>query len=1155
MIKDLKVNKDTRIVSKSKFDKVGLGIQNDNEADVLRFSFDQEFLGQATLLTDIKDINNENVGIPMNYNEANKTYDLVLTKEMLTNENITFQLQIVNGSMVWNSRKVTLPIFRSLKVGEGTLPSTIELWLTNANKELYRIIESEKDRESNETFRLNQEKERASAESSRQSNEESRKTAELTRNSNEEIRKTNESERISNEDIRKSNETIRKENEVNREKYIADLKKDVDDGKFDGKDGQDGKDYILTDQDEENIADKVKIKLEPDLDANLKASKDYTDNANIFDIKDVEFNSNNGSFTFTRHDDTKIIIDLPVELITKDGYYDSNTQELVLILMNNQEIRIPVSGLIDDYSTQDSTTIQLSISADNVITASIKGQSISKIHLTQELQNEINGKVGITDFPTSSRAGVLKTTPTMNFIVNDANGYVTSGISSKEEYKTLSNNAFLSKGTNEAIKGDYVKEAVQSDEVKEELHNQGFVKNNDKASTEKLGLVRISEWSGLLTSASGYLYPNYYTLEQYKKGSLNLTLAKGTLDNVLEPINKNIDDNTDKIKRLEYDIFDSGEAEGTSIHIEDSTYAEAIEIGNEGVSNQETTKGNQLFNIKDGTYIGHNNDLSIEFKDGVGKITILNENFESCSVQVDLNDTLLSKGTYTETGNSGLYPYIRIMYDDNIVVPAMSNLDNGIKTFTLENDANINKINLYFRHLSAGQNIVPNEVQPQLVIGEYTSETMPEFEKFTYGASPNPNYHQPIEVMEAGTYNIYTRGNNFIPIKKDAWESGHYAQDGKKRDFPTRMRVKELIPIIPNESYQCLNHQFILRGYDINKNYVQNMGIIPISQTFNTNEDVFYLGVSIDKVYDEYDESILPIIKLEKSKSNSFEFNQSKETFTIPEGEFVAKQDEITIEWNEEDREYHKYLYKNVGRIFLNNRDWNKDDNGFYTQVNEIKRLSNYSDLIKSNAYRTKATHSSSGNGISGYYNSQDKYPNQNWIYIYDADKMNMSELEFKEDIDNDSIIAYFPLAKPYKLDLGIADMPKTFTEITNVFSDHPLQPNLHIKNYRDFKKTIKELQDKVQILENDTIKNTDYASSDKAGVIKTNQYGFNVDKQGYLYAKILTKATTDVSRKETVVSVGTLENILAPIIEKLEQLSPSSSAESEVNNNDLLQE
>lgn len=146
-----------------------------------------------------------------------------------------------------------------------------------------------------------------------------------------------------------------------------------------------------------NVKSQVEEDLAPTLANNLQAAKDYTDNKNTLDFKDVTYDSTTGVFTFVRHDNTTVTIDLPIEREVKNGYYDTSTQELVLVLMNDQEIRIPASGLIDVYTGTTSATIQVVVSADNKITCNIVSGSISKTLLATELQSEINSKANASD--------------------------------------------------------------------------------------------------------------------------------------------------------------------------------------------------------------------------------------------------------------------------------------------------------------------------------------------------------------------------------------------------------------------------------------------------------------------------------------------------------------------------------------------------------------------------------------------------------------------------------------------------------------------------------------------------------------------------------------------------------------------------------------
>lgn len=97
----------------------------------------------------------------------------------------------------------------------------------------------------------------------------------------------------------------------------------------------------------------------------LQEAKDYTysqveivmnkennlEDANM--LKDVVYNNVNGVLTFTRYDDTTKEIDLPLELIVTSGYYDEVANELVLVLANSSEIRIPVDNLLTDLDAHN----------------------------------------------------------------------------------------------------------------------------------------------------------------------------------------------------------------------------------------------------------------------------------------------------------------------------------------------------------------------------------------------------------------------------------------------------------------------------------------------------------------------------------------------------------------------------------------------------------------------------------------------------------------------------------------------------------------------------------------------------------------------------------------------------------------------------------
>lgn len=82
----------------------------------------------------------------------------------------------------------------------------------------------------------------------------------------------------------------------------------------------------------------------------------------------VDYDVGTGVLTFTRKNGLKTVIDLPLELLVKSGYYDEFTQSLILVLANDEVISIPVDALVKDVYSKEETN-ELLTSKQNVLTA------------------------------------------------------------------------------------------------------------------------------------------------------------------------------------------------------------------------------------------------------------------------------------------------------------------------------------------------------------------------------------------------------------------------------------------------------------------------------------------------------------------------------------------------------------------------------------------------------------------------------------------------------------------------------------------------------------------------------------------------------------------------------------------------------------------
>mgnify|MGYP007038180227 CR=1 FL=1 len=71
----------------------------------------------------------------------------------------------------------------------------------------------------------------------------------------------------------------------------------------------------------------------------------------------VSLNTTNGVLTFTKKDGTTVNVDFPLEELVSDGYYDTTTEEIVLILANGSEIRFSASALVNIYEGDEDTVV------------------------------------------------------------------------------------------------------------------------------------------------------------------------------------------------------------------------------------------------------------------------------------------------------------------------------------------------------------------------------------------------------------------------------------------------------------------------------------------------------------------------------------------------------------------------------------------------------------------------------------------------------------------------------------------------------------------------------------------------------------------------------------------------------------------------------
>lgn len=106
-------------------------------------------------------------------------------------------------------------------------------------------------------------------------------------------------------------------------------------------------------------------------------------------VKGIEYNGSTYTFTFTKYDNSTQTVELPLENLIERGYYDAETEEIVLVLSSGEDVRIPAASLVDDYTGKENTQIKVNV-ANNEIEAVLKTGSVTEEHLDAALQTRLD---------------------------------------------------------------------------------------------------------------------------------------------------------------------------------------------------------------------------------------------------------------------------------------------------------------------------------------------------------------------------------------------------------------------------------------------------------------------------------------------------------------------------------------------------------------------------------------------------------------------------------------------------------------------------------------------------------------------------------------------------------------------------------------------
>lgn len=237
--------------------------------------------------------------------------------------------------------------------------------------------------------------------------------------------------------------------------------------------------------------------------------------------------------------------------------------------------------------------------------------------------------------------------------------------------------------------------------------------------------------------------------------------------------NTNVDELIQDVEDCYNNVL-TNEVEGTSIHVEDSAKARVLVLENEGNLRQETTKGINLYNIKDIKSI-----LNIENIDENGWITVSQDNSQGTQpiwfeVKTNVNKLVEVGKAYAliveikEVSGTGSAYFCANQTASQVGGNSgglLSSMTKGTKIFNIPMKSDFSNADNFLNTYGSFKAGEKGSITLRLSVLEDTTITPETFvyEKYTGGqASPNPDYPQEIEVVEA--YNLFDK-NDFNVIE------------------------------------------------------------------------------------------------------------------------------------------------------------------------------------------------------------------------------------------------------------------------------------------------------------------------------------------------------------------------------------------------------
>lgn len=552
----------------------------------------------------------------------------------------------------------------------------------------------------------------------------------------------------------------------------------------------------------------------------------------------------------------------------------------------------------------------------------------------------------------------------------------------------------------------------------------------------------------------------------------------------IEENKENIVATSNELYRLKTDVLETGETTDSLVNIEDSAWSEMQQLEIEGVCKQNTTTGKNLLKIdasgdKDDIYsVVNSGDLLCTSKNlTAGTYKVYLELFTKPTVNTTFSGYINNTNIVANDFNAINDYSLNTIYEKSITID-----EDSIISYKMWGNTDKDTIKFRMWLLNA-------------------DERNTAFEPYTGGKpSPNPDYPQEITTVKNNlkigscSDNLYNINDKLVittdgvQIDEDDWITitcnNSKGTSTKYFDFKTKVahNIKtdtkydvfiEIKSVSGEGSVYFITNQPVGQSATFSGNSLANLSVGTIKSTMTTKSD-FTGCTSFLNSYATFAAgqrgSItfrISVLKENAKTISNFVYQpyiSSQIEAKIPENEFIGYidsalnnvhriyKDTLNVEYNMDDGLYHLILKKSIRHLSLAIKDMDNDDEDKAGWKN-VEFISDDFPGVMGSFYIT--TGYIANIVIEGIQKSVGS------ILYLPKNIFGLTQTEWKEKYPNLVLDLYYgiPENKRYTLDLGTIDMPLTFDEITNIYTDSNLLPTINAKYYRNFIKTIQNLQ------------------------------------------------------------------------------------------------